>query len=444
MYRIIILLMTVSTILAGVSLAQTDPGGVETAPPVANADAGTSLAIQAGRAQAVAQLALRARDLPVGEGETLGDYLGKTWPAMLAAMAIDPITAPGEVGASITVAASRDDFLRWVGQARKSPHANDALKMLSLKEAEWPETVSVSVDARIPASLQLPPLLTKATMKVSAPQLWEKHVVGQGRLLAERQAHGNALQRLADRSREIRVTDSLRVEDFVAGSDEPDVDMRQFLRGATSLGVRFRKDALILEVFLQGSRRAMLASFINWADDHYQGDRQHLIDLRRAVELGEDRLFSERGTAMPPRETIRGLEPEDIVRLEAVVGKAVPMWATAEFTAGAEAKDPSAGVLSRDALAGLLGQAWQVPAGPESTLGDLAIRHEVVLRGLMLAATMRREASLTAQETGMVTVDAVMPMLPAWRTMAGHILENGLIAGMALAETVPEKPSPTE
>ncbi|NBB96118.1 MAG: hypothetical protein GVY16_10330 [Planctomycetes bacterium] len=445
MHRYLLLLLLCGTVCLAVPAAAQDgeppiepptpvePIAGEPAPPdPAPSDA--ELARTAGRAEAIAKLAVAMKDLQLGDIGTLDMLVGDAWPMLLAAMAVDPITQPADADGAVTVVADRSAVLRWLQAAKACDAATKDLAAASLEDLTLDEPLSVSVTAKVPGALTLSPLITDPNAKVPEPPLWKKHVVGQGRLLAERAARADAMKRLAERLRDIAVNDTLRVQDFIANSDQPDVDPQRFLRGAKTLGLRCREDALVVEVVVQGSRRAMLASLTGWADAHYKGEAKDLMALRASVEQGEERLFHETGTAMPPRSSLRGLDPETIVRLGAVTGEAVPAWATLQYCTEAAAVDPAAGILDRAILADCIGQAWNTHTDNDTPLSRLALDRPAVGKALILAALMRQQESRSGDDSRTVRASAVMPMQPAWRLIAAYVLSNGPLPGMTAVD----------
>ena len=72
-----------------------------------------------------------------------------------------------------------------------------------------------------------------------AGKYWSAHCKPQGRLMAVRAARVDGMRRLAERIKGVHITSDTTVQDFVAESDNIDVNMRTFLRGAKEIGIRY-------------------------------------------------------------------------------------------------------------------------------------------------------------------------------------------------------------
>ncbi|MGC9454609.1 MAG: hypothetical protein ACP5HU_07065 [Phycisphaerae bacterium] len=183
-----------------------------------------------------------------------------------------------------------------------------------------------------PPSMQPSPLIPNpdgGTVSISrltpaAKQFWMAHCTPQGRLMAERGARVEAMRRLAERIRGVRIGSRTTVRDFVAESDQIDVDMRAFLRGAREVGVRYHEDELMVEVEMEVTLRTVYASLRTWAETHYQGDQANVRQLDELVVSSEDRVISETGMAVPPARYLREA-PADIEETTSLAQNA-PDW----------------------------------------------------------------------------------------------------------------------
>jgi hypothetical protein len=131
------------------------------------------------------------------------------------------------------------------------------------------------------------------------------HCTPQGRLMAERAARVVALRRLAERIKGVQITSTTTVQDFVAQSDQIDVDMRAFLKGAREVGVRYHEDELMVEVEMQVKLRTVYASLKSWARTHYKGDQLNMRRLEELTVRSEDKIIKETGMAVPPPRYLR-------------------------------------------------------------------------------------------------------------------------------------------
>ncbi len=146
------------------------------------------------------------------------------------------------------------------------------------------------------------------------------------KLLATRAARVDAMRRLAERIKGVRITANTTVVDFVAESDDIDVDMKTFLLGAKEVGVRYLRNELIAEVEMEVMLKTVLTTFKSWADIHYKGDKVKIKAIQERVEKVRFDKIEETGMGIPPEKYLRGYTPEQVVVL--VNAQKAPAWVT--------------------------------------------------------------------------------------------------------------------
>ncbi|RKY27124.1 MAG: hypothetical protein DRP83_02945 [Planctomycetota bacterium] len=156
-----------------------------------------------------------------------------------------------------------------------------------------------------------------------AGKYWSAHCKPQGRLMAVRAARVDGMRRLAERIKGVHITSDTTVQDFVAESDNIDVNMRTFLRGAKEIGIRYHRDELIVEVEMEVTLKTVVASLKSWADVHYKGDRVKIKAMQDYVEKVRHDKITEIGMGVPPARYCKGYTSEQITVL-ATATKAPP------------------------------------------------------------------------------------------------------------------------
>ena len=164
-----------------------------------------------------------------------------------------------------------------------------------------------------------------------ARKFWAAHCTARGRLMAERAARVEAMRRLAERIKGVHITSETTVQDFVAESDQINVDMRTFLKGAREVGVRYHDDELIVEVEMQVKLRTIYASLKSWGQTHLKGDRVKLRRLEELVVKSEEKIIRETGMGVPPDRYMRNATAE--MRQTAAVARNTPAWITRSLRA---------------------------------------------------------------------------------------------------------------
>jgi len=87
---------------------------------------------------------------------------------------------------------------------------------------------------------------------------WLAHCSGRGRLMAVRAARVEGFRRLGERIQGVMISSTTSVRDFVAESDQIDVSMTAFIRGAKETGIVYHADELIVEVEMSVTLREVL------------------------------------------------------------------------------------------------------------------------------------------------------------------------------------------
>lgn len=438
MFRYAAILLLTLTLIVPLG-AQDEGADVEGQSPVATQGEQPNATSQLGTAgevdpealaRAIGQVYQMTQTLAVRDADTdaLPDGLA---PMLLAAVIADCETegkVEGTDAPTVRVTCTPQHMQAWLQAMQASPQASEAFRQRDFSDLSATLKPVPDFDADVRPSVDRGEFLTPpgSGNSLAEPPLWKKHVTGQGRLLAERAGKADAMQRLASRVRDIRITDDLTVGRMIERSRNAKVDVAQFLRSADVVGLRCRKDALIFEVLLETRQRATLASISSWIEAGYDGEPSDLIALREVVRERPDQTLREIGSAMPPVETLRDLPPEMLVRLQAVTGQAVPLWATREFQAAAEESDDAAQAVLHE----LLMQVWSQPMANGLTLGHLAAHNKSVLDAVILAALKRDKTVDAGTGDSPRMLRDTMTLQPAWQMMASDVLADGLMPYM--------------
>jgi hypothetical protein len=338
-------------------------------PMTAGAQAADSLALQkqaqrkllayrAARADAIRKLAERIKGLDIASGTTVQDF----------------------VATSDRIATALDTFLNGMKEIDTAKHFDDGTceVIMEIKIAELVEELKTyhktyyrgdkikirqiqelnrRVDTKVfrvvgqgvaPEAMESPaqqPLgpgqrVSLSTLDSKTKQFWISHVTGQGRLMAERAARVDAMRRLAERIKGVHITSTTTVADFVAESDQVNLDMRAFIRGAREIGIRYYDDELIVEVEMQIKLRQLLASVKSWSQMHYTGDKSNIRKIEKRIEEVQERIIKEVGMGTPPAKYLRD-NVTDADELVIDTAQQAPMWVNEELTAtGQAALDP--------------------------------------------------------------------------------------------------------
>ena len=292
------------------------------------------LATRAARVDAMRKLAERIKGLKITSSTTVHDFVAesdvietamRTW--LLGMKEVGKPKFDGEV-ATVEMSVTLKTVIRELKQLYTAYYKGDKIKIYDfakMTETNKFDKITEIGEGVVPEMLVEAPLIrTGGSGKI--PPYWTKHCTGRGRLMAVLAARSDAMRRLAERIKGVRITANTTVVDFVAESDDINVDMKTFLRGAKEVGVRYLRNELIVEVEMEVMLKTVLTTFKSWADIHYKGDKVKIKALQERVEKVRFDKIEETGMGIPPEKYLKGYTPEQVVVL--VNAKKAPAWVT--------------------------------------------------------------------------------------------------------------------
>ena len=234
-----------------------------------------------------------------------------------------------------------------------------------------PQTVATSDEAR-------------PTLSPAAAKFWADHCRTGGRRSTQRAARDLALTLLAEQLRGVHVTPETTLKDFLLTSDDPNVDVRTFLKGARVTAVRCYADALVVEVDVQVQLRTVYASLRSWGKRHFKGSREKMTRLDELVIRAENAVVRAMGMAVPADADLVAATPR--IRRAVAMARAAPGWAGRSLKAvGAAPADGSGKASPRAAEAHarleLAAKLRRLPVG-DGTVGALAATNERLAEAL--------------------------------------------------------------
>jgi hypothetical protein len=314
------------------------------------------LAIRAARVDAMRKLAERINGLKITSSTTVHDFVTeddtidtsmKSWIRGMKEEGKPKFD--GEV-ATVEMSVTLKTVVRKLTQLYTAHYKGDKVKIHDFqKMTELNKITKITEigEGVVPDELDEEPLISSKKSKGNPriPPYWNKHCTARGRLMAVRAARIDAMRRLAERIKGVRITSDTTVQDFVTQSDDVNVDMRAFLRGAKEIGMRYHRDELIVEVEMEVVLKTVLTHFKSWVDAHYKGDKVKIKQLEEKIEKVRYDPIREVGMGIPPEKYLKGYGEEQVEVL-AVAQKAPPwvsetMRATGESAVDPEAENPA-------------------------------------------------------------------------------------------------------
>ncbi len=166
------------------------------------------------------------------------------------------------------------------------------------------------------------------------PEIW-RQAGPQARLMALRAARVDALRKLAERIKGLRLTSRTQVRDFAAESDTITTEMQATLVGAEEVGSFLHSNELIAEVTMRVPTEQVITTIKRLHSRLYEGDDIKGHDIEKIVKTVVKKDFEATGMAIPPAHLMRRSGEAQAV--------ALPDWASGGIEATGEATDPAFG-----------------------------------------------------------------------------------------------------
>lgn len=180
------------------------------------------------------------------------------------------------------------------------------------------------------ALIEPPP---KDLPKPPIPEIWIQ-AGAQARLMAIRAARVDAMRRLAERLKGLRLTSQTRVSDFVTQSDEIRTMLDAYLKtSGEERNIYLHSDELIAEVTLRVPTEQVITTIKELHSRHYKGDDVKGHDLEQVIKTVIKKDFEETGMGVPPPKYMEQYARKAEVQL--------PEWAMGSLSATGEGTDPA-------------------------------------------------------------------------------------------------------
>ena len=163
-------------------------------------------------------------------------------------------------------------------------------------------------------------LIGAATMEVQARELTE----AQKKLLAQRAARVDAMRKLAEQIKGLRITSSTFVRDFVAEDDRIDTELRTFLRGVREAGSpRYYSDG-VCDLDMEVTLAWVETTLKELHTRHYKGDRIKATDFEQMTQVNKRQVIKVTGNGAPPSDDLEVEDPDAYGTFGAPASRAVP------------------------------------------------------------------------------------------------------------------------
>ncbi|UCG33418.1 MAG: hypothetical protein JSU68_02060 [Phycisphaerales bacterium] len=146
----------------------------------------------------------------------------------------------------------------------------------------------------------------------------------QKKLLAQRAARVDAMRKLAEQIKGLRITSSTYVKDFVAEDDRIETELRAFLRGAREAGPpRYYSDG-VCDLDMEVTMEWVVTTLKELHTRHYKGDRIKATDFEQMTQRNERQVIKVTGSGAPPSDEIEIDDADSYGDFGAPATRAVP------------------------------------------------------------------------------------------------------------------------
>jgi hypothetical protein len=188
----------------------------------------------------------------------------------------------------------------------------------------------------------LPPDLPEGTEEVitqvetlprpTLPALWME-MGPQARLMAQRAASLDAMRRLLERIKGLRVTSDTLVRDFVTEWDKIETEARGYLVGAREVKTYYHANEPIVEVTYAIPLEQVITTIQELHNRYYKGDRVKAVDIVNIKQNLKHKEFEATGMGVPP--------PQFVHEVATAAEITYPDWTTTKITATGQGTDPA-------------------------------------------------------------------------------------------------------
>jgi len=140
--------------------------------------------------------------------------------------------------------------------------------------------------------------------KLSVPAIW-KTVAPQARLMAMRAARVDAMRRLLERIKGLRLTSDTLVRDFITEYDEISTRADGIVIGASEVRTYLHNDELIVDVTMEVPVSKVITTLQQLHASHYHGSRVTSTDITDVKKSIQKKVFRATGSGVPPPQFVQ-------------------------------------------------------------------------------------------------------------------------------------------
>ncbi len=246
------------------------------------------------------------------------------------------------------------------------------------------------------------------------PDLWIK-MGPQARLMAKRAAELDAMRRLLERIKGLRVTSDTLVKDFVTEWDTIETEARGYLVGAHEVRTYYHHDEPIVEVTYAVPTEQVIQTIKEIHTRHYRGDRVTGTDIVNLKQNIKRKTFEATGMGVP--------KPQYVTVAAQATGISIPDWASTRIIVTGQGTDPAidtpqgklkaARAAELDAKRKLSEQIYGLRISSDTLVRDFVTEHDSItsqVDAVLIGAMVDR----TEWGGGIARVTVSLPGMEVW------------------------------
>lgn len=270
----------------------------------------------------------------------------------------------------------------------------------------------------IATEINLPPPVT--------PAIWKAVPVNE-RLMAKRAAELDAMRRLVERLKGVRITSDTTVRDFVAESDQIWATAQSTLIGAYEVGnPYYHHDELIVEVTYEVPVQSVITTIKELHKRHYKGNKISAMDIKKVTQHLQKQKFQAIGMGVPRPQAIKAV----VVKTETNI----PDWASNPIRAEGNGVPPSdmagtpqgklmaARAAELDAKRRLAEEIMGLQIDSNTMVRDFVTEHDEINTQVDTVLVNSYVKSTNWDSEGTATVVVEIPGMQVWQVVNTYVL----------------------
>ncbi|MCZ6697924.1 MAG: hypothetical protein O7D94_03215 [Planctomycetota bacterium] len=270
----------------------------------------------------------------------------------------------------------------------------------------------------IPTTVNLPDPVTPAIWLAVPPN---------ERLMAVRAAALDAMRRLVERLKGVRITSETTVRDFVAESDQIWATAQSTLTGASAVGrPYYHHDELIVEVTYEVPVQSVITTINELHKRHYKGNKITSMDIKKVTKHLQKKKFQAVGMGVP--------RPQFIKAVVVKTGTNIPDWASNPIRAEGSGVPPedktgtpqgklmAARAAELDAKRRLAEEIMGLQIDSSTMVRDFVTEHDEINTQVDTVLVNSYVKSTNWDSDGTATVIVEIPGMQVWKVVNTYVL----------------------